>query len=388
MNLEEFDKKFFGLTDDETVIMACDNPECPNGLEPHQRTKYSAHTNIKRNGKFLCRTCAITDEGRAKISVATSYERSEETRRKMSESKKRFYETAEGSENRKMLSRLTAKGHTENKYVNARRQGRYPSTKTGKWMFYGSSYELRFCWLLDQDETVETYETQLGYSVAGRGRCLDFLITYKDGRKKAVEVKPASRLGEEDNINQMADSRQNAQNNGWEFEICTEDYFGMNALQIRCWADTIREGIDGIDYTSIRKKEMCAKSSRHYHKNVANDKVVVWCDDCGENHEPLRLTYEKNIERNKGEYICEKKGGRISGSKLKPHLRKENPYAAEGKKKCNGECGQILPLEAFGIEKSKPDGRNSICKVCRAKKNKNKYHENKNKGDDHDASQS
>jgi hypothetical protein len=283
----------------------------------------------------------------------------------MSEAKKAFYQTLQGEENKKKLSLLTAKGHVANKYENAKRQGWFPSVKTGKWMFYGSSYELRLCWMLEQDNSVKTYETQIGYEWDGRGRCLDFLITYHDEKKLAVEVKPQSRLNEEEFIKQLYDSKAHAESKGWKFEVYTELTLGMTYQQIRNWADDYRKSITGVDYTAHRLEMDRKKAKKHYDTKIAVNKVEVFCEYCKLDHTPLRLTYERNIERN-GRYICEREGGSISGSK--PKKKKENPYAAEGKKLCIGPCGLLKLLDEFGDDKSRSDGKATRCKICRASK--------------------
>ena len=115
------------------------------------------------------------------------------------------------------------------------------------------------------------------------------------------------------------------------------------------------------------------KAKRYYHKHIATDTVEVYCEFCKENHTALRLTYDKNIKRN-GRYICEKEGGHIAGSKPKLKLRKENPYAVEGKKRCN-KCGNIKHLDEFSPDKTKRDGYSTRCKTCRAKIYKEKYND-------------
>jgi hypothetical protein len=127
-----------------------------------------------------------------------------------------------------------------------------------------------------------------------------------------------------------------------------------------------------IDFASYRKENIQKKSKKHYDTKIAIDKVEVFCEYCQETHYPLRKTYEANIARNNGKYICEKHGGFISGSKPKLKLRKVNPYAAEGKKQCNGiDCKQVKPFEEFDLDSSKIDGRTTLCKTCRRKKQKN-----------------
>lgn len=129
--------------------------------------------------------------------------------------------------------------------------------------------------------------------------------------------------------------------------------------------------------TNSKKEKNAAKSRAYYHKHIANDKVEVYCDFCKKMHNPLRLTYEKNINEN-GTYICERKGGHIAGSKPKLHLRKDNPYASEGKKQCK-KCEQIKLFEDFSPDNSRRDGYCSMCKVCRSEKMKAAYEKKKNK---------
>lgn len=113
------------------------------------------------------------------------------------------------------------------------------------------------------------------------------------------------------------------------------------------------------------KRAACnERASKFYDTHIATDKVSVFCEYCQATHEALRLTYDKNIARN-GKYICEREGGHIAGSRPKPHLKKINPYEAEGKKECN-TCRSVLPLDSFSSGKS-------ICKACRAARYKDKY---------------
>lgn len=280
----------------------------------------------------------------------------------MAEAKKAFYETDEGKELKKKLSIMTAENHSVHKYDKAKRRGVFESQKTGRKLSYDSSYELRLCWLLDSDDAVLDFETQISFSIDDRGRCLDCLITYEGGNKKAIEMKPKQRIDEFKN--QIEDSRKYALQNGWEFQVMTEDDLGMTYNQIRIWADDYRTKNTGVDYHAYRREINKNKARKYYKSNIANDKVEVYCEYCKEIHNPLRLTHDKNIARN-GRYICEREGGHIAGSKLKPHLKKINPYESEGKKECN-TCKSVLISDSFSSGKS-------ICKACRAAKYKEKY---------------
>jgi len=288
----------------------------------------------------------------------------------MSEAKKSFYQTPEGELFKKKLSVLTSKSHAKNKFENSKRSGWYLSKKSGA-VFYGSSYELRLYWEFDNFDIyqeVEKFETQIDYIWEGRGHCLDCLVTYKNGKKLAIEVKPKSRLNEEKNKIQIEDSRQNALSQEWDFAVYTEDNFKMTEKEITHWADEFLTSLDGsFNWVEFRKEKNRERAKRHYQKRTSNDIVRVECTHCNTDHFPLRKTYEKNIKRNHGNYICESKGGYLSGKK--PKKKKENPYESVGKKQCN-KCNRILTLSSFSANKS-------TCKECRAVIYRNKYQQKK-----------
>lgn len=378
MNINQFRETYKDFTQKQKIKINCNVCQ-----KEHCINREKAEQNILKHGFYIDRSCSMKmhhqksprgdDTKEKQRQGRLGKTQSSESKKKMSESKKEFYKTTEGKSLKRKLSYLTAQKHSLNKFENTKRQGWYPSEKTGKWMYYGSSYELRLCWLLDQDDYIKTYETQIGYEGQNNSRCLDFLVTDIYDIKRAIEVKPESRLNEQYNIEQIADSRIHAEKMGWSFEVYTEINLEMTAREIRTWADDYRKTITGIDYAEHRMEIDRQKGLRHYHKHIATDKVDVWCDYCKETHSPLRLTYDKNIKRN-GKYICEKHGGFIAGSK--PKKKKENPYASEGKKQCT-ECTEIKLLGEFGSDKSREDGYANRCKICRAKAATKKYQEGK-----------
>ena len=65
-------------------------------------------------------------------------------------------------------------------------------------------------------------------------------------------------------------------------------------------------------------------------------------------------------------------------SRPKPHLKKVNPYATEGKKECLG-CRQVLPYDNFGTDKGRADGYASKCKECRRAIANEKYRAKKHR---------
>ena len=245
-----------------------------------------------------------------------------------------------------------------------RRHGYYETKKANpKIMYYQSSYELKAATILDEMENVDHYITQHNFSIDGRDRVTDFIVSWKDGTKTILEIKPVKRLDQFQS--QIEDNREYAKRNGWGFEIWTESNLGFDSdYYAMKWADVFISKITNIDFVQERKERNLSRTKKHYAEKIATDKVSVYCEYCGTTHEALRLTHDKNIARN-GRYICEREGGHIAGSRPKPHLRKENPHAAEGKKECN-TCKSILTLDSFSSGKS-------ICKACRAAKYKEKY---------------
>lgn len=373
MQLEEFDIKWSSVGMKHYIDMHCSDCGCERIV-----LKEKARATILHKGRYLCRSCSMkqhhkdagfSDEQKQKISQSLKgIKRSDETRQKMSEAKLAYYKTPQGSSHKKKLSLLTAQAHAENKLENKKRQGWHQSEKAGM-VFYGSSYELRLCYELDIDPYVETYQTQISYQIETRGRCLDCLVSYTGGSKKAIEVKPETRLCEQANIDQINDSQAFADSQGWSFEVCTETTFGMTDKELRDWADVVRSQTGDFDWVAFRKEFDRKKAKKHYHKHIAQDTVEVHCNFCNETHTPLRLTYEKNIERN-GEYICERHGGHLAGKG--PGKKKDNPHAKDGKKECT-KCREVKSLKEFGVDSSRRDGYASRCKNCRAHSSRRAY---------------
>ena len=200
---------------------------------------------------------------------------------------------------------------------------------------------------------------------------MDCLVTYMDGNKKSIEVKPESRLCEQASIDQINDSKEFAESQGWSFEVYTEKTFEMTDKELRDWSDMVRTRTGDFDWVEFRKELNRKKAKRHYLNKIAADKVTVLCEYCKEEHTPLRKTHDRNVARN-GRYICEREGGHIAGSKPKPSLRKENPHAAEGRKECLA-CRAVLELSEFGEDKSRRDGLSSRCRRCRSASAKSSY---------------
>lgn len=261
------------------------------------------------------------------------------------------------------------------KSYSTRKHGYYQTVKAGV-IYYSSSYELRTAYLLDRMKEVKTYNTQVRFLVKGRTRYIDFLVEKTDGAFFIVESKPERQVG--NCRSQIKDNTNFAQQNGWGFFLWTEKELGFTSEHyLQAWANQYASELTGFDYVGEKKKRSCERSMDYYQKKIANDKVVFFCEFCQEEHTQLRLTYDKNIASN-GRFICIRENGHIQGSKPKDHLRKENPYQAEGKKECNA-CKGIKPFDEFGIDKTKADGRATCCKACRAQKASVAYQDKRKK---------
>lgn len=254
----------------------------------------------------------------------------------------------------------------------AHRRHGYYETKKGrpKIIYYQSSYELRAATMLDDMEEVDFYTTQVPFTVRGNNRILDFLVTYKNGSVSIVEIKPDRRLDEF--REQLDDNRFLAEAEGWSMQVWGERELGFKSEHfITKWADDFLSRIQPVDYVQERKERNIKRSVKHYRSKIATNTVSVFCHYCNEEHTALRLTHDRNVARN-GRYICEREGGHIAGSKPKITLRKENPYASEGKKQCK-DCERILEIASFSPDKTKRDGFCSACKECRSAKMKARY---------------
>lgn len=252
--------------------------------------------------------------------------------------------------------------------LKSRRQGYYETKKANpKIMYYQSSYELKAAVILDENENVKSYVNQHTFCVEGRERITDFIVYWNDGSVTILEIKPVRRL--EEFKTQIEDNKQYAKQNGWKFEVWTEENLGFKSEHYATkWADEFISKIADVDFVKERKDRNLSKAKKYYQSRIANDKVEVYCEYCKETHNPLRLTHDRNIVRN-GRYVCEREGGHIAGSKSKPHLKKINPYESEGKKECNS-CRSVLSIDLFSAGKN-------ICKSCRAERYKEKYRDKK-----------
>lgn len=375
MNLEEFYKKYEGINAHQKIEIACD--KCGK-IVKYWKTR--AQQKISKYGIFLDKSCAMKHRFELGLSLDVKEKlrkgrlgkkHSEETRKLMSNSANKKWQTDWGKQQKKRLSKSATAQNASKNLDKSKRKILYISVKNNDIRVCNSSYEYIFCEdFLEKDETIKKYETQISYDVDGRNRSLDVLIEYMDGRFKVIEIKPKKRLNEEFHIQQMSDSKANADKNGWEFEIWTEKELNIKrSKEATARADAYRKEHYLIDYAAYRQQKDRDKANKHYHKH--NEKILVGCNFCNTYHVRRKKQIQSNIDKN-GRYICEKENGHIVGKM--PKKKKVNPYEESGMKQCKGKCARILPFDCFSKCKA-------TCKECRSEIYKAKYH-NKKK-DDH-----
>jgi hypothetical protein len=381
MNLNDFMSLYATYSQKQKVLVKC---KCGREKEILRERALDNIKNLENNGEYVCRSCSTKnshakfprgEETRRKQSeAAKGTKKSEETKAKMSEAKKKFYQTPEGEQLRKKLSKSTSEQHSSNKFDKSKRKVLYISAKNkGEIRVCNSSYEFIACdHFLEYDHNVVSYDTQVPYCCGEKHRSMDFLIAYTDGTKKSVEVKPKKRMSEESHTKQLADSAANAKQNGWKWEVWTEENLNITRCkEATRLADEYRRIHYLVDYAAYRAQKDKNKAKRHYDKKTSQNKVVVFCTFCNVYHFPLKVSYDRNIEKNGG-FICIRENGHLIGKRGKTHLK--NPYANLGQKECS-KCYRILPLKCFG---SNGNGKiSSRCKECRAEVAAEKYKKSK-----------
>jgi len=111
-------------------------------------------------------------------------------------------------------------------FGNHKTTGRFSSLKMGGMVHWESSLELDFFYILENDpDVLEYYEQpeQISYRFDSKNRKYtpDVLVLRKD-KKELVEVKPSSRLLDEDNLRKFAAARIYCEKKGYEFIVVTE----------------------------------------------------------------------------------------------------------------------------------------------------------------------
>jgi hypothetical protein len=269
------------------------------------------------------------------------------------------------------LSLNCSKQHEDGVFKHSHIRGYFKSDKNQDNIYFGSSYELRCAFLMEQDADITSFRRCDNFWTGERFRCPDFFVEKENGIE-IWEIKPIGWLRDPNVIKQIDDTKAFCNKHGYAFRLWSEQDSELgNEKAIIKWAKKYLKSLGDVEFAERQRINAIKRSIKYYRNHIANDKINVYCEYCHKKHSALRLTYERNISRN-GRYICEKEGGHIAGSRPKLHLQKENPYADQGMKQCV-KCQRILPFASFGTDKGRRDGYASRCKECRSAVAKEKY---------------
>jgi hypothetical protein len=200
----------------------------PEGIARGHKNLFENHCTTGMLGKHH------SDETKKKMSEAISGRiYSEEHRQNISEGRKKMLEEQGGftSEHRERISKATIKQYMNGfnpkmHHIN----GLHNSPKVEKGtVFFRSSYEKKAFMILDQDETVKSYQSEafvVEYNKPNTdiksNYIVDIFVEYIDGSKKLIEVKPEAWLKDEIIQCKLEAAKLEAKKIGIEFEIWTE----------------------------------------------------------------------------------------------------------------------------------------------------------------------
>ena len=271
------------------------------------------------------------------------------------------------------LSERCATQHQNGIFRHSHVRGHFKSRKNDAEVYFGSSYELRCIFLLENDRGVKGYRRCEAFEAAGGWRNPDLWIDFSDGHSEIWEIKPKEMLVLPAVIQQIEDSRGYASARSAGFRVWTENDSGLDGeRKIIAWAKEYLRAEQGDDYYLNKTRETNRRKRKvFYQKHIANNKIDVVCDYCHVTHTVLKMSYEKNVRKN-GKYVCMWLGGHLSGKKPKLSLRKENPYLSDGKKECSC-CRRVLELGAFHVRRASRDGLCATCKKCDSAKARIEY---------------
>lgn len=260
------------------------------------------------------------------------------------------------------LSLRCAQQHQKGIFRHSHVRGIFKS-KNGDEIYYGSSYELRCLWLMDQNLNIECFRRADSFQDRdGRWRNPDLHVSYKNGDIAIIEVKPQSILTKKtpEVEKQIEETKNHCLEHGFIFRTWSEIDSGLNDdKSIIRWAKQyILMSTGNTEWIERQTNNNRKKAKKHYKEKVATKTTTLRCNYCSLEHTVLERTFNRNIQRN-GRYICKKEGGHIAGSQSKK--KKETMSDA---KECV-KCKQIKDFTKFGKDKSRSDGYSSRCRECR-----------------------
>jgi hypothetical protein len=133
--------------------------------------------------------------------------------------------------------KLIQSGFRQDNFVKKYKSGRFYSNKNKKNLYYRSSYELVAFKMFEQMENVECYEPEpflIYYTGDDNKKHIyipDILITYKNGTKEIIEVKPERRLKETSNILKLKAGKKYALDHNMTYRIITEKTLNLTEVK-------------------------------------------------------------------------------------------------------------------------------------------------------------
>ncbi|MBU0963154.1 MAG: TnsA endonuclease N-terminal domain-containing protein [Nanoarchaeota archaeon] len=126
-----------------------------------------------------------------------------------------------------MIKRINNNGGVSPANYSKRRYGRFYSKKNNKYIRYESGYELMACKSFEKDDSIKSYDRCKRvikyYFNKYRHRYLpDYEITYNNGVKNIIEIKPNSQIKKEKNIAKFKFANSYCNKNGLKFKTLTE----------------------------------------------------------------------------------------------------------------------------------------------------------------------
>lgn len=268
-------------------------------------------------------------------------------------------------------SKRCAEQHANGVFKHSHIRGNYKSAKNQCEVYYGSSYELRCIYQLENNPEVSSYRRMNAIKTDHNSWRNPDLFVNINGEEWIFEVKPKKTLIYQDVIDQIYDSTEYCKKNNIKFRIWTEDDADMNEKQIIIWAKNIIAEETGNFIPLIRYKENhCRHSKKYYHEKVKTNRKVFMCDFCKEIHDIMTYSYNLNIKKN-GKYLCPIENGKNIGSRPKA------PIEPPTENKCK-ECKETKPIDQFRKDSSRKHGYKSYCLDC-ARKIANQRYQNKKK---------
>jgi hypothetical protein len=271
-------------------------------------------------------------------------------------------------------SEHTAQMHADGVYRHAHVRGTFSTAKGGGAVYFGSSYELRCLFELEENPDVRAVRRCEAFQANdGRWRNPDLRVTFVDGHEEIWEVKPSARMNEPDVKSQLADSIAYAEEQGVRLRVWTERDSAISGdARVIAWAHRyLAEQQNDPVWIDHAKKQRKAIRQRHYAKEQ-DAAVTVFCAYCNKDHVVLPRTYARNVAKHDGVYVCEAMAGHIVGRKPKDHLKKTNPYAVDGRKQCS-RCGDVRDMAEFDRRAKSWDGLSATCKACASAYNAARY---------------